>query len=100
VKRWILLGVGGLLVAGLLYVWIVGSGIIAGYSAKMLCSCVFVAERSEEQCLFEDLGAYQPYITARVDVGHRWVEVFALGLRTARAEPVAAVAEGGGCTLR
>lgn len=100
VKRWILLGVAGLLVSGLLYVWIVGAGIIAGYSAKMLCSCVLVAERTEEQCLAQDLAAYAPYISARADRSERWAEAFALGLRTARAEPVATLAEGGGCTLR
>jgi len=100
VKWRILLGVGVLVAAGLVWVWNAGSEIIAGYSAKMLCSCVFVAERSEESCLAEDLGAYREYFTHRVDREFRWVELFALGFRAARAEPVASVGEGGGCTLQ
>lgn len=50
------------IVIGLL-IWVVNYvqkalPIANGYNAKMLCSCVFVAERKEDACLEEDLSAY------------------------------------------
>lgn len=80
---------------GIGWVWNAGSQIIGGYAAKMICSCVFVAERSLQECLDEDVAAYVPYIDPRLDATARFVRVRALSLRTTTAR----VDGFGGCTL-
>jgi hypothetical protein len=77
------------------WVWSVGSEIIGGYTAKMLCSCVFVVGRETERCIEEDLAEYEGLFTADVDRSQALVSSRALGLRTARARHRAEF----GCTL-
>ncbi len=73
-----------------------GGEIISGYTAKMLCSCVFVSGRDASSCLREDLGAYAGFFEAQVDRTRRAVDSRALLVRSARAE----YQDGLGCTLR
>jgi hypothetical protein len=83
------------IVSGAGWVWAVGSEIIGGYTAKMLCSCVFVVGRDTERCLEEDLAEYTGLFTADVDRPSERVSSRALGLRTAHARHRAEF----GCTL-
>ena len=73
-----------------------GGEIISGYSAKALCSCVFVSGRNVTSCLREDLGTYTGLFEAQVDFAGRAVDSRALLVRSARAE----YHDGLGCTLR
>jgi len=73
-----------------------GSEIVSGYTAKMLCSCVFVSGRDAASCLREDLGGYTGLFEARVDFTERAVDSRALLVGVARAE----YHDGLGCTLR
>lgn len=73
-----------------------GGEIVSGYTAKMLCSCVFVSGRDTPSCLREDLGGYSGLFAARVDLSGRSVDSKALLLGKARAE----YHDGLGCTLR
>ena len=73
-----------------------GGEIISGYTAKALCSCVFVSGRNDASCLREDLGAYAGFFEAHVNSAERAVESRALFLNGARAE----YQDGLGCTLR
>lgn len=69
------------------------------YTAKMLCSGVFVAQRPAEQVRREDILAdnnpFLPLVDAQVDVAHRRVNASFLGL----ARRVAVFREGLGCTV-
>jgi hypothetical protein len=73
-----------------------GGEIVSGYTAKMLCSCVFVSGRDAASCLREDLGGYTGFFEARVDFTGRAVDSSALLVGSARAE----YHDGLGCTLR
>ncbi|HTF32619.1 MAG TPA: hypothetical protein VK714_02830 [Myxococcota bacterium] len=73
-----------------------GGEIVSGYTAKALCSCVFVSGRDTASCLREDLGAYTGLFEAHVDFAGRVVDTRALLVRGARAE----YHDGLGCTLR
>ncbi|HBZ68712.1 MAG TPA: hypothetical protein DEP35_02760 [Deltaproteobacteria bacterium] len=73
-----------------------GGEIISGYTAKVLCSCVFVSGRDATSCLREDLGTYMGLFQAQVDLAGRAVDSRALLVRSARAE----YHDGLGCTLR
>jgi hypothetical protein len=73
-----------------------GGEIVSGYTAKALCSCVFVSRRDDASCLREDLGAYAGFFEAHVIFAERAVESRALHLRGARAE----YRDRLGCTLR
>ena len=73
-----------------------GGEIVSGYTAKMLCSCVFVSGRDTSSCLREDLGGYAGFFEARVDLSGRSVDSRALLLGEARAE----YHDRLGCTLR
>jgi hypothetical protein len=94
--------VGGLAILGtfalVLVAWLAwrGGEIVSGYTAKMLCSCVFVSGRDAASCLREDLGGYAGLFEARVDSARRAVDSRALLVGVARAE----YHEGLGCTLR
>lgn len=83
------------LAAGGGWAWSAGSEIIGGYTAKMICSCVFVAARPLDRCLTEDVGAYRSWVDPQLDEPARTVRVRALGLRTLTARVDAL----GGCTL-
>ena len=73
-----------------------GGEIVSGYTAKMLCSCVFVSGRNATACLHEDLGGYAGLFEARVDLTGRAVDSRSLLVGGARAE----YHDGLGCTLR
>lgn len=77
------------------WVWSVGSEIIGGYTAKMLCSCVFVVGRETARCIEEDLAEYRGLFTADIDRSRQLVSSRALGLHTSHARHRA----GFGCTL-
>jgi hypothetical protein len=66
----------------------------AGYAAKTLCSCVFVAGRDADGCRREDLDGYD-YVHTRVDRSARVVDARSLLLGRARAEYLGPL----GCTL-
>ena len=66
----------------------------AGYAAKTLCSCVFVAGREPDGCRREELGAYG-YVDTRVDRAAHVVETHSLLFGHARAEYLGPL----GCTL-
>jgi hypothetical protein len=70
--------------------------IVAGYGAKMLCSCVFVAGRDVGSCTSEELGDYAAFVRTDVDLTRRTVR--ATGLWLADAE--AGFEDARGCTLR
>jgi hypothetical protein len=70
--------------------------IVSGYTAKALCSCVFVSGRDAASCLREDLATYAGLFEAHVDLAHRAVDSRALLLSGARAE----YDERVGCALR
>jgi hypothetical protein len=72
-----------------------GGRIVAGYSAKILCSCVFVAGRDVASCEGEELASYQGLYAARIDRAAGAVETTALYLVGARAR----YREALGCTL-
>lgn len=69
--------------AGGYYAWR-GAGILAGFGAKVLCSCVFVTGREPAACFAEELGAY-PMLGGTVDRTRGSVTVAAFGVRRARA---------------
>jgi hypothetical protein len=69
---------------------------VAGYGAKMLCSCTFVAGRDAATCLDEELGSYGPILSTEVDREHRTVR--ARGLYWTTLEAV--YDDELGCTLR
>ena len=97
-RRRLLGGLGVVVAVGLgVCVWIVwrGGEIVSGYTAKMLCSCVFVAGREPASCLAEDLHAYAGLFEARVDTAARATDSTALFVRHARAT----YRDGLGCTL-
>jgi hypothetical protein len=95
-RRWLrtlaILLVLGLAGAGILA--LPALGVAASYSAKMVCSCVFVAGRSPEACHAQDLPNLG-WIDVSVDATSHEVRASALGLRSARARH----AEGFGCAL-
>ena len=66
----------------------------AGYAAKSLCSCVFVANRQPDDCLREELGDYG-FVETRLDRAARTTEARSLVLGHARAEYLGPL----GCTL-
>jgi hypothetical protein len=66
----------------------------AGYVAKTLCSCIFVAGRDADGCRREDLDGYD-YVDTRVDRAARTVEARSLLVGHARAEYLGPR----GCTL-
>jgi hypothetical protein len=70
-------------------------GVAAGYSAKMVCSCVFVAGRSPSACHDADLPDFG-WVSLSVDDATGEVRASALGLRAARARYQA----GLGCSLQ
>jgi len=70
--------------------------IVAGYAAKMMCSCVFVAGRDEASCLDEELGAYERFVNVEVEREARAVRARGLLVASARADHD----ERLGCTLR
>ncbi len=94
-----LLGLLGLAAAVLLgggaYVVWRGGEIVSDYTAKILCSCVFVAGRDPASCLAEDLGAYAGLFEARIDPAARAAYSTGLFVRHARATH----RDGLGCTL-
>jgi hypothetical protein len=70
-------------------------GVAAGYAAKMVCSCVFVAGRSATACHDEDLPGLW-FVRVDIDASAREARASALGMRSARAR----YAEGLGCILQ
>lgn len=76
------------------YAWAAGE-IIAGYAAKTLCTCVFVAGRDAASCLEQELGAYLSLMTATIDREARAVDTRALFVRRAHAR----FRDGLGCSL-
>jgi hypothetical protein len=69
-------------------------GVATSYSAKMVCSCVFVAGRSAETCHAQDLPSLG-WVDVSVDVTAQEVRTNVLGLQPARARHT----DGFGCTL-
>lgn len=67
----------------------------AGYTAKVLCSCVFVSGRPEAGCIEDDAGAPARFVSARVDRDARTASARAWIGPTASA----AFRPGLGCTL-
>lgn len=65
-----------------------------GYNAKMLCSCVFVGERSDSACIREDLAGYD-LIQKEVDWQEKSVTASFYGLFKRKA----IFRDGLGCTL-
>ncbi|PCJ85584.1 MAG: serine hydrolase [Flavobacteriales bacterium] len=68
--------------------------IATGYSAKILCSCVFLSERNENSCLEQDLSKFG-IVTTQVDYEEKTVSATVHGF----AERTAIYREGLGCTL-
>jgi hypothetical protein len=96
-RRWWLRALSILLALGLVgggVLALPALGVAASYSAKMVCSCVFVAGRAAEACHARDLPDLG-WIDVSVDTALREVRTSALGLRSARARHV----DGFGCTL-
>ena len=79
-----LLGLLGLGVAGAGVLALPALGVAAGYSAKMICSCVFVAGRSAGACHEQDLPDLG-FVRVDVDESAREARASAFGLRSARA---------------
>lgn len=72
-----------------------GTEVAAAYSAKILCSCVFLSERDPAACRREELARFG-FVTTRVDRDAHRVEA-----RVWRLSPVhAEYHEGLGCTTR
>jgi len=69
--------------------------VLSAYSAKILCSCVLVADREEASVWAEELETYASLVSAEVDRGEGLVTARALGLFPKRA----LYREGLGCTL-
>jgi hypothetical protein len=69
-------------------------GVATGYSAKMICSCVFVAGRSAKACSTQDLPGLG-WIDVSVDTTSQEVRSSVLGLQPQRAR----YTDGFGCTL-
>jgi hypothetical protein len=76
------------------YAWASGE-ILAGYAAKTLCTCVFVAGRESGSCLEQELGPYRSLMTATIDREGRAVHTRALFVRRAHAS----FRDGLGCGL-
>jgi hypothetical protein len=96
--RRILIALGAVLalvVAGAGYYASASGEILAGYAAKTLCTCVFVAGREAASCLEQELGAYRSLMTATIDRDRRAVDTRALFVRRARAS----FRDGQGCAL-
>lgn len=89
----------GLLAAAALYgprAW-AGLEVASAYSAKILCSCVFVSGREAADCRATDLGGFAfGLVDTSVDRDAEEVRASMLALRSARATYEA----GRGCTLR
>ncbi|MEM8892753.1 MAG: serine hydrolase, partial [Bacteroidota bacterium] len=68
--------------------------VLSGYSAKSICSCVFVAERELQSALDQELSSYGSVIDAEVNDEKKMVKVSAAGV-----ERIAVFREGLGCTL-
>jgi hypothetical protein len=89
----------GLVAAGVLgrvawQAW-VGGEVAAGYSAKVLCSCVFVSQRDPESCRAQELSIFD-FVRTKIDREAGVVDATALWIGHARAE----YEEGFGCTVR
>jgi hypothetical protein len=84
-----------LAVGGAVLLWF-GGEILAGYFAKTLCSCVFVARRDAASCLEEDLGAQQSFVRTEVDAAAKRVTAIAFLFRHASA----VYRPGLGCALQ
>ena len=71
-------------------------GIVSGYNAKILCSCLFVSEIDEERAIDVDLGFGPLWIASRdIDYENKVIRTSVLGLH-----PKAAIYRNGlGCTL-
>lgn len=70
--------------------------IMSGYNAKILCSCIFVSELSEEQAEEIDLGFGPLWLASRnIDFEKKTVRTSVLGLHP----KVAIYREGLGCSL-
>ncbi|RMG26987.1 MAG: class C beta-lactamase-related serine hydrolase [Bacteroidetes bacterium] len=98
IRRRLLLGAGLLLLAVLALVCYAFPPfyILTGYTAKEICSCVFVAGRSEASAKSEDTGMFPGnYIHSVVDYHQKRVSSSLLG----RARQTAIYRPGLGCTL-
>jgi len=95
IKRLVLVVVLALLTYGIRYAW-VSFPIISGYGAKNLCSCVFVAGRSEKNVLEEEL-ADSPLSMGSYTVDQKDSSV--TGTVAGLAKRKAVYRKGLGCTL-
>lgn len=96
-SRWLLgiLGVVVVFVCGALtFLMLEVAPIGTAYTAKRLCSCVFVAHRDPSSVLREELGKYG-YISTDIDYKNKAVTGSVLGM----ARRTAVYREGLGCTL-
>jgi CubicO group peptidase (beta-lactamase class C family) len=84
-----------LLMGGLYYVYL-RFPVITGYAAKNMCSCVFIAERDEQDVLKEELNfSFIKYANVHVDYERKKVTATLLGL----GEKVAYYHPQKGCAL-
>ena len=83
------------LVYGISYAW-KSFPLISAYGAKIMCSCVFVAERSEESVLQQELGGFMISL-GNFEVDREGQKVTGSVFNTAKR--VAIYREGQGCTL-
>ncbi len=98
IKKTILYSILILLLAGLAYIfnYAYNFGTVGtAYSAKILCSCVFVADRDEESGVQQELFNYNGFIDTEVDYENKSVTASISGM----AEKTAVYREGLGCVL-
>lgn len=95
--RWLLVVLGVVFVLGcgaLTFLMLEVAPIGTAYTAKRMCSCVFVAHRDPSSVLREELGKYG-YISTDIDYKNKTVTGSVLGM----AKRTAVYREGLGCTL-
>ncbi len=85
--------VGILLIFGVNYAW-KSLPIATGYSAKIMCSCVFLSDREKDAILDTDLSSFD-----RVDINVNYLDSTVTAKVMGLAERTAVFREGLGCTL-
>ncbi|MEM6804172.1 MAG: serine hydrolase [Bacteroidota bacterium] len=96
-KKYIFIGLLVAFIAFLFVIYPIGKSslsVLAGYSAKSACSCVFVADRELENVLEQELSAFGSIIDVSVDQDKKKVHASAVGI-----ERTAIYREGLGCTI-
>jgi CubicO group peptidase (beta-lactamase class C family) len=87
-RRWLKIGLGVLLLAGIVlgvFLVRIALPILNGHTAKVLASAIFVAERSEDSVIAEDVAQYIDYLNWELDREKKsaTVSFFGLGSRSA-----------------